>query len=261
MRFISILQKSFIVLFLLSCILMAGCIGQDEDVDYPPANEALSCEEGGTYSAEDEYLILVPKAFFSGGESSVTMSAFLGDAPVSRCLEYTLTSASGEEIPLLKAATSESGNSVAKLDVPEVEEGSYTLTATPVGSESGFETTIQVVQNNPIFIETDKPIYKPGQTIHVRLLCLNNNMVPVVQNATVEISDAKGVKVFKDDLTTNKYGVAYFDLPLASELNLGTWKVKATSGTSMSEVDIRVEEYVLPKFDLEVSTEKSWFLV
>ncbi|MGM0770452.1 MAG: alpha-2-macroglobulin family protein, partial [Halobacteriota archaeon] len=39
------------------------------------------------------------------------------------------------------------------------------------------------------------------------------------------------------------------------------WKVKATSGTSMSEVDIRVEEYVLPKFDLETSTGKSWFLV
>lgn len=261
MRSIGILQKSFIVLFLLSCILIAGCIGQDEGVDYPPANEALSCEEGGTYSTEDEYLILVPKAFFSGGESSVTMSAFLGDVPVSRCLEYTLTSASGEEIPLVRAATSESGNSVAKFDVPEVEEGSYTLTATPVGAESGFETTIQVVQNNPIFIETDKPIYKPGQTIHVRLLCLNNNLVPVVQNTTVEISDAKGVKVFKDDLTTNDYGVAYFDLPLASELNLGTWKVKATSGTSMSEVDIRVEKYVLPKFDLEISTEKSWFLV
>ena len=82
-------------------------------------------------------------------------------------------------------------------DVPEVEEGSYTLTATPVGAESGFETTIQVVQNNPIFIETDKPIYKPGQTVHVRLLCLNNNLVPVVQNTTVEISDGKGVKVFK----------------------------------------------------------------
>ncbi|AKB86242.1 alpha-2-macroglobulin family protein [Methanococcoides methylutens] len=261
MKFVAILQKSFIVLFLLSCIVMAGCIGQDEDVDYPPANEALSCEEGGTYSSEDEYLILVPKAFFSGGESSVTMSSFLGDAPVSRCVEYTLTSASGEVVPLVKAATSDSGNSVAKFDVPEVEEGSYTLTATPVGAESGFETTIQVVQNNPIFIETDKPIYKPGQTIHVRLLSLNNNLVPVVQNTTVEISDAKGVKVFKDDLTTNEYGVAYFDLPLASELNLGTWKVKATSGSSMSQVDIRVEKYVLPKFDVEASTEKSWFLV
>jgi CD109 antigen len=138
---------------------------------------------------------------FSGGESSVTMSAFRDEAPVSRCLEYTLTDSAGEVVPLVKVATSESGNSVAKFKVPDVEEGSYTLTATPIGAESGFKTTIQVVQNNPIFIETDKPIYKPGQTIHVRLLCLNNNLMP---------------------LAPNEYGIAYFDLPLASELNLGT---------------------------------------
>lgn len=263
MRSIGVARGSFLVFLILSlsCIFTAGCIGPDGEGDYPPANEALSCEEGGTYAAEDEYLLLVPKMMFSGGESSVTMSALLDDSPVSRCVEYTLTDASGEVVPLVKASTSEVGNTVAKFDVPDIEEGSYTLTATPTGAESGFTTTIQVIQNNPIFIETDKPIYKPGQTIHVRLLCLNNNLVPVVQDTEVEISDAKGVKIFKDNLTTNEYGVAYFDLPLASELNLGTWKVKATSGTSMSEVDIRVEQYVLPKFDLELSTPKDWFLV
>ncbi len=261
MRSIGVLQGSFLVLLILSCIFAAGCIGPDGEGDYPPANEALSCDEGGTYSTGDEYLLLVPKMMFSGGESSVTMSAFLEDESISRCVEYTLTDAVGEVVPLVKASTSDSGNTVAKFDVPDIEEGSYTLTAMPVGAEAGFTTTIQVVQNNPIFIETDKPIYKPGQIIHVRLLCLNNNLVPLVQDTTVEISDAKGVKIFKDDLTTNEYGVAYFDLPLASELNLGTWKIKATSGTSMSEVDIRVEKYVLPKFDLELSTPKSWFLV
>ena len=261
MRSIGVVQGSFLVLLILSCIFAAGCIGPDKEGDFPPANEALSCEEGGTYSTDDEYLLLVPKMMFSGGESSVTMSAFLEEESVSRCVEYTLTDAAGEVVPLVKASTSDTGNAVAKFNVPDIEEGSYTLTATPEGADSSFTTTIQVVRNNPIFIETDKPIYKPGQTIHVRLLCLNNNLVPLVQDTTVEISDAKGVKIFKDELTTNEYGVAYFDLPLASELNLGTWKVKATSGTSMSEVDIRVEKYVLPKFDLELSTEKNWFLV
>ncbi|MCD4820486.1 MAG: alpha-2-macroglobulin [Methanococcoides sp.] len=260
MKYIGVKKKGFCLLVLLSCILLAGCIGQDDSKVQTSSNEALSYDEGGTYSEDDEYLVLVPKSLFSGGESSVTMSAFLDDEPVSRGVEYTLTSASGDIIPLVKAATSESGNNVAKFEVPDVEEGSYTLTATPSGAESGFTTTVKVVQNNPIFIETDKPIYKPGQIIHVRLLSLNNNLVPVVQNTTVEIADAKGVKIFKDDLVTNEYGVAFFDLPLASELNLGTWKVKATSGSSMSEVDIRVEKYVLPKFDLDTSTEKSWFL-
>jgi CD109 antigen len=231
------------------------------NAEYSPSNRALSCDQGGDYTDGDEYLILAPKMLFSGGESSVTMSAFLEDSAVSRCIECTLTGADGEVVTLVKAATSESGNSVATFDVPDIEEGTYTLNATPSGAESGFSATVQVVSNNPIFIETDKPIYKPGQTIHVRLLCLNNNLLPLVQATEVEISDAKGVKVFKDNLTTNEYGVAYFDLPLASELNLGTWKIRATSGSSVSEVDISVEEYVLPKFDLELSIPKSWFLV
>ncbi|MCD4703804.1 MAG: alpha-2-macroglobulin, partial [Methanosarcinaceae archaeon] len=251
-----------LILILASAILLSGCTGPGEEIEYPqPTNQATPCEQGQDTSPDDEFLILVPKVLFAGGESSVTMSAFANREPVSRCVEYSLTDNEDNTVALVRAATAMSGNAVAAFDVPEVEEGSYTLTATPIGSDTAFTTTVQVVQNNPIFIETDKPIYKPGQTIHGRLLCLNNNLVPLVQDTVVEITDAKGIKVFKDNLTSNQYGVASFDLPLASELNLGTWKVKATSGSSTSVVDIQVEKYVLPKFDLEVSTSRDWFMV
>ncbi|MEA1985714.1 MAG: alpha-2-macroglobulin family protein [Euryarchaeota archaeon] len=251
-----------LILILALAVLLSGCAGPDEEIEFPqPTNQATPCEQGQEYSSGDEFLILAPKMLFAGGESSVTMSAFANREPVSRCVEYTLTDNEDNTVALVRASTARSGNAVAAFDVPEVEEGSYTLTATPVGSDTAFTTTVQVVQNNPIFIETDKPIYKPGQTIHGRLLCLNNNLVPLVQETIVEITDAKGIKVFKDKLTSNKYGVASFDLPLASELNLGTWKVKATSGSSTSVVDIQVEKYVLPKFDLDISTTQDWFLV
>ncbi|MDK2827028.1 MAG: antigen [Methanolobus sp.] len=120
---------------------------------------------------------------------------------------------------------------------------------------------MDVVKNNPLFIETDKPIYKPGQTIHGRVVSLNNNLVPVEQDVTVEITDSKGIKVFKEELRSNEYGIISFDLPLASELNLGTWKIIATSGSSSSNVDIQVDKYVLPKFDVSLETPQEWFLV
>ena len=75
---------------------------------------------------------------------------------------------------------------------------------------------MEVIKGNPIFTETDKPIYKPGQTIHGRMLVLNNNLVPVEQDLTIEITDAKGIKVFKENMMSNEYGVALFDLPLTS---------------------------------------------
>lgn len=225
-----------------------------------PSNQAGLCT-GQLADAGDEFFILAPKVLFSGGESSITMAAFEDGQPVSRCIEYTLVDEGNNEISLVTASTTGAGNSVASFEVPDVKEGRYVLTARPAGYERNFTATVEVVKNNPLFIETDKPIYKPGQTIHGRILSLNNNLVPVEQDITVEITDAKGIKIFKEELSSNEYGVASFDLPLAVELNLGTWKIKATAGDSVSNVDIQVDKYVLPKFDVTVSTPQEWFLV
>ncbi len=252
--------RSSIVILLFGSLICSGCFGPEDDIEFPGANEAVACDMAGDYSEDDRFLILSPKVIFSGGESAVTMSAFSDQGSVSRCVEYTLVDDQGQQTPLIRASTSDKGNTRASFDVPEVEEGSYTLEAKPVGAGEAFSAPVQVVRNNPIFIETDKPIYKPGQTIHVRILCLNNELVPLVEESEVEIQDAKGIKVFKDNLTTNEYGVAFFDLPLASELNFGTWKIRVISGSSSCEVDIRVEEYVLPKFDVELTTSKDWYL-
>jgi CD109 antigen len=255
-------KGSLILLVSLATIfaaLISGCIGNNTD-SVLPSNIAGPCG-GQVSSMGDEFFILAPKVLFSGGESSVTMAAFSDNQSVERCVEYTLTDENDNEITLVQASTSESGNVVATFEVPDVEEGTYVLSAKPSGVETEFTATVDVVKNNPLFIETDKPIYKPGQTIHGRVVSLNNNLVPVEQNVTIEITDAKGIKVFKEELRSNEYGVISFDLPLASELNLGTWKIIASSGSSSSNVDIQVDKYVLPKFDVSLETPQEWFLV
>jgi CD109 antigen len=249
----------FVSLITLFAVLMSGCSGNETGRSGPESNIAGPCS-GQVALSGDEFLILAPKMLFSGGESSVTMAAFSDRGPVERCVEYTLTDSKNNEIPLVRASTSESGNVVASFEVPDVEEGTYVLTAKPSGVDTEFSATVKVIRNNPLFIETDKPIYKPGQTVHGRILSLNNDLVPVQENITVEITDAKGIKVFKEEMSSNKYGVASFDLPLASELNLGTWKIVATAGDSISNVDIQVDKYVLPKFGVSVETSREWFL-
>ncbi|ETA67826.1 large extracellular alpha-helical protein [Methanolobus tindarius DSM 2278] len=247
---------SLIIIVSLFAVIISGCVGSDD----LSSNIAGQCG-GQVASSGDEFLILAPKMLFSGGESSITMAAFSDNEPVERCVEYTLTDENNNEISLVQASTSESGNVVASFEVPDVEEGTYTLTAKPTGYDTEFEATVTVVNNNPLFIETDKPIYKPGQTINGRIVSLNNNLVPVQEDITVEITDAKGIKVFKEELNSNEYGVVSFDLPLASELNLGTWKITAKAGDSSSMVDIQVDKYVLPKFDVSLETPQEWFLV
>ncbi len=249
--------KSRLLCILILFSLFSGCIDNKNELSSSVAGPCT----GQLADAGDEFFILAPRVLFSGGESSITMAAFEDGQPVSRCIEYTLTDENNTEVSLITASTAGAGNSVASFEVPDVKEGRYVLTARPAGYGRNFTATVEVVRNNPLFIETDKPIYKPGQTIHGRILSLNNNLVPVEQDILVEITDAKGIKVFKEEMSSNEYGVASFDLPLASELNLGTWKIKATAGDSISNVDIQVDKYVLPKFDVTVSTPRDWFLV
>ncbi|MDK2827029.1 MAG: antigen [Methanolobus sp.] len=99
--------------------LISGCIGNNTD-SVLSSNIAGPCG-GQVSSMGDEFFILAPQTLFSGGESSVTMAAFSDNKSVERCVEYTLTDENDNEITLVQASTSESGNVVATFEVPDVE--------------------------------------------------------------------------------------------------------------------------------------------
>jgi CD109 antigen len=54
--------------------------------------------------------------------------------------------------------------------------------------------------------------------------------------------------------------VASTDFQLASEVNTGAYKITATLGSTSSEVTVNVEHYALPKFSIEMETEKPYYL-
>ena len=248
-----ILPISIVSLIVIAIVLGSGCV--DPGTQTGTGND--------TTGKAAEYLILAPKTLFVGSESSISMSAFSGSghAPADRSVQYMLVCEDKKRTPLTIAQTGKSGHTVAHFEVPDLEEGTYSLVAEPSGTNEEYSATVKVTKNNPVFIETDKPIYKPGQVIHGRVLLVNNNLLPLTDFVELEIADAKGIKVFRETLETNDFGVATFDLPLSTEPNLGTWKIKAKSGKSTSVVDIEVERYVLPKFEVAVALQKDWFLV
>ncbi|MBW6517038.1 MAG: alpha-2-macroglobulin [ANME-2 cluster archaeon] len=213
-----------------------------------------------SYTGSD-LLILAPRVMFTGGESAITIAASEKGFPVEQSISFMLVDAAGVATTLTRGSTGPSGHAVAAFDVPDLDPGTYTLVAQPAGSNATFNGSVRIANSSALFLETDKPIYKPGQVIHGRILSLNNKLIPVSGQCTIEISDAKGIKIFKETLDTNEYGVASFDMPLASEVNLGTWKVKADMGQAQTQLDLRVEKYVLPKFSVDVTTPRDWFLV
>ena len=75
-----------------------------------------------------------------------------------------------------------------------------------------------------LFLETDKPIYKPGQDILIRVLQLGPELKPIPGEITVEIQDAKGNKIFREEAMSDDFGMTDFKMPISPEPNLGIWK-------------------------------------
>lgn len=143
--------------------------------------------------------------------------------------------------------------------LPEEVHGKCEITAnTPFGNLS-FPITIK--RDFKILLTTDKPVYQPDQIIHMRTLSLATfNMKPVKQKKMLfEAEDSKGNKVFKKEVTTSDFGLASCDFQLADEINMGNYRIKATIDDVSSEKIVDVKKYVLPKFKVDVTTEKGFY--
>ena len=153
------------------------------------------------------------------------------------------------------------GTAEAQFRFPAGLAGRYSLryvVETPIGSTE-IAQPVKLEAEAQILLTTEKPVYQPGQTIHVRALALDraNHAATAARKITLEAEDSRGNKVFKKVTQTSAYGVASADFGLADEVNLGTYHLRALldggdEGGSKAEIAVNVERYVLPKFKVAV---------
>jgi len=215
---------------------------------------APSC--GAPKAAASSYVAILPDVLHSGRTEAISLALFAGEELTKEKIEVVLLK-DGQEVA--SASQTIDGRGTIALDVPEVADGQYEIQVK--GSRFNDKATINIENSFLVFVETDKPIYKPGQTIHMRVLTLDPELKPVTEPVTVDVLDAKGIKIFHSEVTTDEYGMAGIDLPLSDEPNLGVWKINAITDKARSQLDVRVEEYVLPKYEVSVDLPKEWFLV
>ena len=205
----------------------------------------------------DSFIAVIPKRLRAGYGERVSVSLFNGDSPVAG--EVRLSLFDGEDLAASVDATVR-GAANLELPIPHLEPGLYLIEVEVEGVPEIRSSSVQVEEGFLLFVETDKPIYKPGQTVRIRVMTLDALLKPWPSTATVEVQDAKGLKVFKREVATDDYGMTTLDLPLSTEPNLGVWKLTALAGEQKTQLDVRVEEYVLPKYEVVVDTDKDWVL-
>jgi len=203
----------------------------------------------------ESYLAVVPKVLHSGSTESVSVALFAGDRLATGDVEVSLLQA-GREIA--RTAGTVKGKGTIDIAVPDVEEGQYQVRVK--GSSFDDSASVTVEKSLLTFLETDKPIYKPGQTIHIKVVTLTGELTAAVGRVTVEVFDAKGIKLFRKEVDTDDFGMANLDLPVSTEPNEGVWKITATTEKGRTQLDVRVEKYVLPKYEVKVQLPREWFL-
>jgi uncharacterized protein YfaS (alpha-2-macroglobulin family) len=161
------------------------------------------------------------------------------------------------------AKTDKNGEVAARLDMPDtpLRNARLRVNVTSKTSKDSVEETIHVRSALRTLLTTDKPLYQPGQTIHIRALTLSQpDMIPLANSeVTFEVEDSKGNKVFKIYKKTDEYGISHTDFVLANELNMGTYRIRVIVAGAKEEKTVTVERYVLPKFKINFKTDRSFY--
>ena len=146
------------------------------------------------------------------------------------------------------------------------------------GDDSDEEATLKVTARKGDFIrdesfqlrfddrlsaqfQTDKPIYQPGQTIHIRALVSDGDRALEGAKLRLEIDSEQGT-VHTARLTSSRFGVVQDDWTLPASADLGSYHLALDEdgSRSIAQHTVRVSRYELPTFNVTVKPDQSAYL-
>jgi hypothetical protein len=168
-----------------------------------------------------------------------------------------------QAVQLAAVTTDVHGCAEPRFQLPDWPDGDYQLfiTAATADGPEVVRKPVQLKRSWQLMLSSDKPVYKPGQDIHVRSLALRRpDLQPVAgHDATFTIADPKGNIIFKKKSPTSQFGITAADCSLAEEILEGPYTIACRIGDTESKLQVEVKKYVLPKFKLEVKTDRPYY--
>jgi hypothetical protein len=166
-----------------------------------------------------------------------------------------------------------SGYALYTFDLPKdikTDEADLKAVATRGVFEDEADLTVRLLWHSKLTLSTDKPLYQPGQTAHVRLLVLDSDKQAMSgKNLILTIEDQEGDEKLHQNLKTSPFGVTTADWEIPEKLRLGDYKITVALADKDQDIDydtpkniasIRVSRYELPNFTVKADSGKKYYL-
>ena len=186
--------------------------------------------------------------------------------------EVEFDAAEEENEVLLKLSGATNAEGYATLDFklpPRItdDNGDLKVTARRGDMVERVSDDIEINQTTRILLTSDKPLYQPGQTLHLRALLLNHETRRALADteATLKIEDPEGTTVFTAPLKTSRFGIASADWPIPASTRLGDYVVRVAPEDSDTDdgdayLHVKISRYELPNFSVVATPDRAYYL-
>uniref|UniRef100_A0A8C8RFZ9 Complement C5 n=1 Tax=Pelusios castaneus TaxID=367368 RepID=A0A8C8RFZ9_9SAUR len=181
------------------------------------------------------YVITAPKIFRVGASEKVVFQAFGYETafPVSISIksfpDKRTTYASGQvQLSPDNKFQGSVSLTIQPKDLPETSSSVLYVYLEATSSHFTREKKMPVTYRNGfLFIQTDKPVYTPDQSVKVRVYSLNEELMPARREAVLTFVDPDGVKVDIIDGEDFTGVLSFPDFKIPSNPKYGIWKIEA----------------------------------
>ncbi|XP_072450564.1 C3 and PZP-like alpha-2-macroglobulin domain-containing protein 8 isoform X3 [Chiloscyllium punctatum] len=116
-----------------------------------------------------------------------------------------------------------------------------------------FTTVTIDSKGSSVFIQTDKPVYKPKQKVLINVFTVTPDLRPTNQKVEAYIVDPRGSRMIQwNDLKSVCCGIVNMSFPLSEQPVLGEWMIFVQLQGYSYNKTFEVQRYVLPKFELVI---------
>uniref|UniRef100_A0A8C8CJP2 Uncharacterized protein n=1 Tax=Oncorhynchus tshawytscha TaxID=74940 RepID=A0A8C8CJP2_ONCTS len=194
------------------------------------------------------YMVAIPAVIQAGSEAKLCASLL----QPNETLVMTISLIVDEQSKiLLQESSDQEFHRCFQFQAPQVESDEVQNFKVEVRGETFLSTEERKVMIKPYspmtFIQTDKPIYNPGQTVQFRVITLDTNFSLVNQ------LDIHQNRIGQWVNTSSSGNILQLSHPLNSEAPVGSYAIVVWIGVNKIYHNFKVEKYVLPKFEIKMN--------